>query len=462
MGLTKTMNPTRFIYLSFEENCVYIDNFLWKGSTFHVLLYACVESPVPHLGEDEVLPKNLINRPKGEEVPMAIQPTPARSHLRIGKGLPRPAVRLKTPLDLPKPPEAVEDGRYGPRFGYVAGNGTEYLLSGVRPENSVLLALPLSTRRTADRKVYGLRRWLMQNVSALGVFFAFWWGMLCRRPKDVNAVKALLDACPPRWYPAHPMAEQIRHCVTGTGALVPLYDREAIFGKIDGLTPDEEVYLDEYNQPEAVDVTNRLFATAEAMYNHIMAQYAAGEREFRLASIACGSSRAMLDVAYLIRRELAQTQRELPSFEFHFVDKDSEALRSAEESAVFRGFGENIEMHAMSASDFFVLCEQGEWTFDIVEMVGLADYLKNVHRIRYYRGCWGILKLGGMFVVAEILHTRWAFSVKYRTGWPGLRRRFASGLHRRLVKAGFDRSQIALEVMPACGAHGVGAAHRTT
>jgi len=270
------------------------------------------------------------------------------------------------------------------------------------------------------------------------------------------AKKALLSRCHPLWYPDHEMATQIRRCTTGTGALVPIYDREAIFRDIIAKSDDERAFLLEYAQPEAIDLTNRLMRTANWMYNYLLDRYDDGQRLFRLVSIACGSSRAMLDVAHLLVENFTRQEREIPLFEFHFVDTNGEALRSAYDTAKYRGF--TCTTYEMNARAFMKIAGEQGWTFDVVEMVGLADYLPNKKRIQYYRGCYKLVTVGGIFIVAHINVTWWGFSVKWRTGWPGLRRRFAWQLKHHLRKAGFRHFDG--ETMPECGAHTVVVAYK--
>jgi len=350
---------------------------------------------------------------------------------------------------------AAQVNRYGQRYEYKSEDGTTYLLTGI-DKNSVLQKFLLSKRFKPEKGKYGFWRWCFQNISALWVFVLFWWKVFKEKSRTPKKYKELLNSCTPPWYPTHEMAQQIRRCVTGTGALVPIYDREAIFPQIQHLTAKEKAFLHEYGQPEALDVTNRLFSATEAQKKHIDELVRAGQMEIVMGSIASGSSRTSLDAAYLTNLERVVEGLPAVKFIFHFVDTNSEALRSARDSARFRGFSDDVVFtHHMRASQFFAYCEEHGLKLDILEEVGLIDYLKNRDRIRNFRGCLGILKAGGIFVTAHINRTVWGFSVKYRTGWPGLRRRRPADLRKHLVKAGAKSSNITLETMPACGAHTV-------
>ncbi len=346
-------------------------------------------------------------------------------------------------------------GRFGPFHEYrTEGDDETYLLSGVDPSNSVLLAEPLTTRFTHDAGTYGWWTWLKYNVSALLVAIQFWVLFFFKRPKDGMAAKKLLNACWPVWYPKHWMAKQIRQGTQGTAALVPIYDREAIFFGLDSLSADEGAFLVEYGQPEALDVTSRLFATAQAVYEYFIRCINLGQAYIRVCSIASGSSRGVLDAAYRARQYCWDEGIAVPTFEFRFVDLDSEALRSSGDSAELRGF-KNVTLYQMGASEFFESMKLLGFTFDVIEMVGLVDYLNDKKAVKYHEACRKLLVPGGMYVTAHINKTKWAFSVKYRTGWPGLRRRTPETLRRHLIEAGFIFYQITLETMPACRAHTV-------
>lgn len=297
--------------------------------------------------------------------------------------------------------------------------------------------------------------WVTFMLVSLITAVVVWTWRIVVRPKDPEEWLLGPEWHVPLGYGKHPIGRQIRRSVRSVAALDPIYHLPLWLGKPQNMS--EALLWLVYQQPEARGVRNRLKITAERSFLHFVTLYMRGERKIVVCSLACGSAQAMLDGAFRFLQHVGDPEME---FEFHFVDRDEEALKVAFEYAtnVLRMPDSWINIHQSNLRDFLEPRIKEGWKVHEVEFVGFADYLSVDKEAEYFDLARQILLPGGMLVTAHINRSIWGFVVRWGTNWVQLKRRMPWTLKRVLQRAGFKRVNLIIE---PCLAHTIAECFRT-
>jgi|GEM_PF-2494789 len=119
------------------------------------------------------------------------------------------------------------------------------------------------------------------------------------------------------------------------------------------------------------------------------------------------------------------------------VDRDLRALAAGRENARRLGIGSAVETQERTVG-LFLRQVVAPKSVDFVEMVGLADYFKDVRLREYLRGIHAALRSGGLFLGANISSKEEAAYAHGAACWPPMFYRSREKLLEMLEKAGFQ------------------------
>lgn len=183
-------------------------------------------------------------------------------------------------------------------------------------------------------------------------------------------------------------------------------------------------------------VRNRLKIVIEEI--HQLSLRVAKERgqEVRIFSIACGSAQAVVEV-------LARLKAEGIIAHALLTDVDESALQYAQGLAVSYGVGGQVSVAQAPASKMYRLAE--EFQPNIVEMVGLMDYLPHKQAVQIVKRIHRALgHTGGFFIAANIRNNPERYFVKWVIDW-NMVYRSPVEIASVVVEAGFDAFRIFYE-----------------
>ena len=159
-------------------------------------------------------------------------------------------------------------------------------------------------------------------------------------------------------------------------------------------------------------------------------------------SVGSGSARSVFEVLVLLNGEVPFNEG--PAVNVMLVDIDEEALRFSEKLAEIL----NVNSAIFVKGNFFRLERHcGEFRPDIVEAVGLLDYLTEKQAVILLKKIWQILAFGGSVITANIAPNLEAPFVTKGIGWPMVYRTPLQ-LVDLLVKAGFPAEAIRIKQEP--------------
>jgi hypothetical protein len=167
------------------------------------------------------------------------------------------------------------------------------------------------------------------------------------------------------------------------------------------------------------------------------------DQKIRIFSLGCGSSRAIIETLYELRKG---DQINMDRFDISLLDKAPEALELSRQI---------IREHNLKEIGFsFIADEVGNFPvhldgdkIEIIEMVGVLDYLKNRSAIRMFRKINNSLKKEGFFITANIRKNSETSFLNKTIRWFMIYREPEELMH-LLLSAGFERSKIQITFEP--------------
>jgi len=148
----------------------------------------------------------------------------------------------------------------------------------------------------------------------------------------------------------------------------------------------------------------------------------------QVLTIAGGSARSIVYALHSLVRQQGLNLKVVN------VDKDISALRCGEVLVSQYGLSDYFEWIEGNANNLGELVKDRK--FDIIEVVGLIDYLSEERAMKLLNSLKTFLKPDGLFVAANVTHNSEVPFV-YKTGWPRMFYRSPSDFYGLLQKTGF-------------------------
>ena len=157
----------------------------------------------------------------------------------------------------------------------------------------------------------------------------------------------------------------------------------------------------------------------------------------RILSIAGGSSRSIIQTVV----DLKMDGLDYP-VEVVVVDKDQSALDIGEQIARQAAVGTHFQWVCAAAWD---IKDVSTWkTFDLIEIVGLMDYLSEVRAVKLIKGAQEVLNDGGAVVAANVIPNP-EMRFVHKTGWPRMVYRSPSAFRALFDACGFAKTEITVD-----------------
>lgn len=198
-------------------------------------------------------------------------------------------------------------------------------------------------------------------------------------------------------------------------------------------TPVDSFWIGMVN---AQAVRNRLKMVTAEIYQLSLCIAKEREQEVRIFSIACGSAQAVVEALARLKADGIIARALL-------TDIDESALQYAQRLATSYGVDDQVSVVQSPASKMFRLME--EFQPNIVEMVGLMDYLPHKQAVRIAKQIYrGLGHTGGFFIAANIRNNPERYFLKWVIDWDMIYRSPVE-LASVIGEAGFDTLRIFYE-----------------
>jgi len=158
----------------------------------------------------------------------------------------------------------------------------------------------------------------------------------------------------------------------------------------------------ERNVDNAREVRSRLAITKKELHQAISIQRQIGHN-IHILSVGSGSARAVIEV-------LAENHKN--GVKATLLDISRSALRYSEELA--KNFRESLETCRVNIFQFL---PETERKFQIVEMVGLAEYIEEEALILLLENIWDVLAPGGILIFSHIAPNKEMDFISVIVGW---------------------------------------------
>ena len=169
------------------------------------------------------------------------------------------------------------------------------------------------------------------------------------------------------------------------------------------------------NVRNAQAVRNRLIIAREELCRTIINQAnKSPKREVKILSLASGSAQAVIEALSELRRKRNVQVRAM------LVDQDESALRHAQNLARDHGVADLVETRLGDVLFFDRIL--GEFKPDIIEMMGLMDYLRDKLAIQLVRKIRRHLPEGGSFLTCHIHPNSESYFLRQVVDWKMLYR----------------------------------------
>jgi hypothetical protein len=205
----------------------------------------------------------------------------------------------------------------------------------------------------------------------------------------------------------HKSAEEIIEHATTHRAMEILYDRRKNWGSEN---PIKNFFLSIWlgtNNSKAV--RNRLRLVKREIKNKINELVSSG-KEVRILNIASGAARAVLESI-----DEMSLNKDV-NLSATFVDMNHDAILFSQELAGSHKYKSSFRWIKDSAQNFFKTNDKNE-KFNIIEMVGLLEYLSDAESIEIFSMIYKELEPGGVVITANIGHNIERRFISDVVGW---------------------------------------------
>lgn len=203
----------------------------------------------------------------------------------------------------------------------------------------------------------------------------------------------------------------------------------------------KEVFL---NMLDCIAIRSR----ARVMTDHLLHIAADSPRqELTVVSLGCGAAVPDIDAANRMKETMGKTVH------MKLYDLDRDALRFAEELAHEAGIPEDkVETNAGFYVRAFALPNE---SVDIVDVLGLWEYLPEKECVKLLQRSYDLLTPGGAIIASNMLDSRRQLKFnQHAVGWPKIYPRSEDTLVDIVAAAGLDTDQLTFTV-PEDGVYGV-------
>ena len=176
----------------------------------------------------------------------------------------------------------------------------------------------------------------------------------------------------------------------------------------------------------------------------IKAIHSFNKKEIRILNLACGSNRAIIEVVGLHKEKF--------DFEIFGVDRSDSAIEYGKNLTSIFDIAHLFKWHQDTISNF--LKNNTNIKFDIIEMVGFLDYVKDEKAILLFNQIYSALTDDGVFITGNIKDNPEKRFVTDVVGWPNLIFRNESDLIKLITNSKFKSSNIKIIYEPH-NIHGV-------
>ena len=157
-------------------------------------------------------------------------------------------------------------------------------------------------------------------------------------------------------------------------------------------------------------------------------------REINVLEVAAGSSQVLIKTIAYVKRKGIIVKAKL-------IDIDEKSLESAKRLAEKLGVADQIETKTQNLFKYFSTEDDGR-SFDIVEMVGIADYLTDEQKDFVYGSTYKKLNKGGFFITANISDNPEREFIHTVADWPDMIYRGRDEMDKFVSGAGFSKRLI--------------------
>lgn len=242
--------------------------------------------------------------------------------------------------------------------------------------------------------------------------------------------------------------KEVRNKATTYYALDTLYTTHKFSSQQGVLKGTIEFLWFKLGNPRAV--RNRLKLVKKFLKEIILEKMAQDQdQRMSIFSLGCGSARAITETLYELKKG---NKIDINTFDIKLLDKAPEALELSKKI---------IDEHQLEESCFSFLLNKvrnfdiylGGNKADIIEMVGVLDYLDDNNAIEIFKKIYYNLEVGGFFITANIRKNIETPFVNKTVGWHMIYREPTDLMH-LLLAAGFEREKIKIIYEPL-KTHGV-------
>ncbi len=289
-----------------------------------------------------------------------------------------------------------------------------------------------------------LAAWIMTKTTIWRIGFAIYCLLADREElRHVRANKSIRFLMGPKhgslWFDQmHPLNDEVRHGVTTSKALDAIYSMPLLMAGDHSIRGRFVKFW--LSEPDGQGVRNRLIITFHNILGELRRRWDAGQHDFLLLSLACGSAQAMVEAVSVFLGENPSA-----GIRLDLVDMNEASLRRAYRLAEARGISGCVAMYVARLQEFLADAEE---RYDVVEMVGFLDYRTSKSVVLLTAAVRQVLKDGSLHLSAHILPCRWQFVTRWVIGWPLLIRRSVPTYNNLLLDSGFRQSEIEMVVEP--------------
>ncbi len=159
-----------------------------------------------------------------------------------------------------------------------------------------------------------------------------------------------------------------------------------------------------------------------------------GDKDINILEVAAGSSQVLIrTIAYMKRKGIIIKAK--------LIDIDEKSLESARHLAERLGVLDQIETKTQNLFKYFST-EDDRRTFDIIEMVGIADYLTDEQKDFVYGSSYKKLHKNGFLITANISDNPEREFIHTVADWPDMIYRKEEEMVDFVVKAGFTKNLV--------------------
>lgn len=199
-------------------------------------------------------------------------------------------------------------------------------------------------------------------------------------------------------------------------------------------------------------ITHQVLSATKATRNRLKTVEGALYREFlertqrmeaiRVYAFGGGTCRSFINVLARLKREGIAPQVRITN-----VDLDQSAHRAGQTLAREHGYVSEFEWLQGSVLDARNFSEANK--VDIVEIIGLLEYLDDEAAVAVLAQAYTILNAGALLVAANVRPTNEATFYR-KIGWPPMYYRTPEKMSQLLEQAGFESGAIEIKVEPVC------------